>query len=43
MHAFGHGVAVLGERAPGDGAADLLYEPVLVAEGVHYNDSERPA
>jgi hypothetical protein len=43
MHSFGHGVTVLGERAPGHGAPDLFHKRVLIAEGVHYNDSERPA
>src|SRR5450432_2488054 len=40
MHAFGHRIAVFGKSSPRHGAADLLDQRVLVAEGVHYNDSK---
>jgi hypothetical protein len=41
MRALGDGVAIVGERAMRDGAADSLYERIVFAEGVHvYNKSE---
>jgi hypothetical protein len=41
MRAFCHRIAVLGEASPRHSAADLFDQRVLVAEGVHYNDSNR--